>query len=44
MTYGHSHMALGLYLIEELASDAASLVLPKLIHSYSNHTHKPDLN
>lgn len=35
MTRGHSHMALGLYLIIELASDAASLVLPKLINSHS---------
>ena len=36
MTSGHSHIALGLYLIEkELASDAASLVLPKRINSHS---------
>jgi len=35
MTSVHSHIALGLYLIIELASDAASLVLPKLINSNS---------
>jgi len=33
MTGGHSHMALGLYLIEELASETASLGYPLIYNS-----------